>query len=109
MWREILALGGYKAWPSGSPFWPGAREQFYATLVDNVEKDYDDVCDEWMVLYQAATMLGRFQCEHLDADGGTTNIEHPLRSGSPSLEEAGEEVQAKYGHLSPIGYDATRL
>lgn len=47
----------------------------------------------------AATPLGKFEANWLDATGGTANIEAQLQSGRDILLFWGPEVARKYGHL----------
>ena len=103
------------------------RREYYTKLGQEVWMDQDEVSSEWSRLFETATELGRFEYQWLEIDGKTAMIEKKLRTGQLKLGESGDilnrklrlmseemlaktwgkEVDEKYKHLKPTGYEGS--
>ena len=77
----------------------GGRGAFYAGLVKELNDDYSEVVQEWQVLRDQATMLGRFEYDNLDEDLGNKQLEQKLANGVVITDEEDPTVREAYGWL----------
>lgn len=77
----------------------GKRGAFYAGLVEELDDDYSEVVQEWQVLRDEATVLGRFEYDNLDEDLGSKQLELKLANGEVITDEEDPTVREAYGWL----------
>ena len=61
--------------------------------------DYSKMVQEWQVLRDQATTLGRFEYDNLDEDLGTKQLEQKLANGEVITDEEDPTVREAYGRL----------
>lgn len=82
---------------------PFLRMEFYYSLSNIVEEDFDKVCEEWEELYRAASDLGQREHKWLDSYEGMSGIEEELKRGNEIPKYQAGEIRQSTG-LWRIGH-----
>lgn len=75
------------------------REAFYDALAEELEKDHNEVVEEWEDLKGRASVLGYFEYKNLDNNGKTEGLERKLAAGEVIADEEDPDVRRVYGEL----------